>query len=53
MQEPSKQEVMEYVADMAEQLAAICRAHDPHLAAVLRVTAKWAREPDDCTNCGV
>jgi hypothetical protein len=45
MKEPSKHEVMGYVADMAEQLAAMCSQHDRLVSSILRGAAQIARNP--------
>lgn len=46
MQTPSKDEVLNYVAEIAEQLAAMCRGHDRFLSAVLIGAAMIARKRD-------
>jgi len=46
MQLPSKDEVLRYVAAMAEELAAMCSKHDRFLSAILRGAARFARERD-------
>lgn len=42
MQEPTKEEVIDYVADMAEQLAVLSEEHIPPVAVMLRNAAKLA-----------
>lgn len=44
MQEPMKQQKLDYVADMAEQLATLCKDDHPPTAALLRAAAKSARD---------
>jgi hypothetical protein len=44
MKEPSKPEVMGYVAEMAEQLAALCRERDEPVSAILSAVAALVRD---------
>lgn len=46
MKEPTKEDVLSYVADVAEQLAAMSTPHDGVVAAILRVAAKAARDSE-------
>jgi|GEM_PF-4482250 len=46
MNEPSKAEILAYVAEMAMQLAAMCEIHDRVVAALLRVAARAALAPE-------
>lgn len=50
MKKPSKEEVRAYIAEVAKQLAAMCRGHDPALSATLRCAAQIARLPDRMTS---
>ncbi len=43
MQHPTRQEKMDYVADMAEQLAMLCQNDEPLIAAMLMDAADAAR----------
>lgn len=57
MEEPTDEEVIDYVADMADQLAAMCGTHYHVVAVLLRGAAKAARdrvddEPEPCASCG-
>jgi len=36
-------EILDYVADMAQQLSEMCREHAPHVAALLHLAARLAR----------
>ena len=38
-----KRQILEYVADMAQQLADLCREHSPPVAKVLEIAAEFAR----------
>jgi hypothetical protein len=44
MKEPTKDEVLRYVADMADQLAAMCKEHDAPTEAHLRKASAAARD---------
>ena len=44
MKKPSKHEVMGYIAEMADQLAALCRRLDKPLSVVLEGVAQLARD---------
>ena len=46
MKKPSKEEVMAYVADMAKQLAVMCKEHDHTVYEMLRGTVQYARKSD-------
>ncbi len=39
-----KRQILEYVADMAQQLADLCREHYPAVAKVLEIAAEFARD---------
>ena len=39
-----KQDLIQYVADMTQQLADLCREHFPVVARVLDVAAEFARD---------
>lgn len=43
MQEPSKQEIADYVAEVADQLAAMCRRDFPTVAKLLEIAAELTR----------
>jgi len=45
MTKPSKAEILDYVADMSEQLAAMCCEHDWFVSALLRYASRLARRP--------
>lgn len=56
MEDTTDEQVLDYVADMAAQLAALCGKRYPIVSALLRVAASAARErtddaPDDCAHC--
>jgi hypothetical protein len=44
MRRPSKHEVLDYVADIAGQLAEMCEKHDQGVSAVLRYAAHLAKD---------
>lgn len=46
MQEPTETQKIEYIADMADQLAALCRDNYPLTATMLRAAARTARAED-------
>ena len=44
MEKPKAREIMDYVADMAEQLARFCQSEAPATAVILIAAARSARE---------